>query len=367
MEPTTGFGSAPIKPDSPKAPGSSRGGMPAAGMDVLDALQNPIVQVDPDGIVTAVNAAWRRFAASAFAEGESQGVGLAYRDVARRTCLQAEVDWQRLDLGLQQVLDGERDEFSHELPCSHKPSRWIRLTITALPREPRSGAVVVLTDISESRQAAEQARRLRDIHAASSRIHGLIARGGDLQGIFENACRIAVEQGGLRMAWVGLASADGFIRPTALWGHDEGYVDLLQISGDPDRPGGRGPAGQAFRTGAPACCNNLEADDGSVQTRAEALQRGYRSCAAFALAPAGRITGVLAVYSGEPHFFGAEEIELLGLLTESLSHAMHSHELDQQRRRSEQALRASEASLAAAQQVGKVGSWETDITTLAVS
>jgi PAS domain S-box-containing protein len=354
-------------PENHDSPGRDPGlaVMPTA---LLDALPAHIALLDSDGTIRIVNEAWKRFGAENQLSSPHHGVGQNYLEVCRQAAGRGAEKAAAVFEGLQRVLHADCPEFHLEYPChAGTTKRWFHLTITPLPVGRGRGALVVHTDISMRRQAEEQARRQRDFHMASSRIQGMIARGGDLQALYENACRIAVEQGGLRMAWVGLASADGQIRPAALWGHADGYVELLQINADPEPPGGRGPVGQAFRTGSHACCNDLEIDDGSVQTRTEALQRGYRSCAAFPLAPAGRVTGVLAVYSAVAHCFGDEELELLGLLAESLSHAIHSHALEQERLRSEQALRNSEASLAAAQQVGKVGSWQTDIASLAVS
>ncbi len=354
-------------PEKPSSHGPDAG-LTVVPASLLDALPAHIALLDSEGTIRIVNEAWKRFGADNRLADTHHGVGQNYLDICRQSACRGAPEATAVLEGLKRVLRGEASEFHLEYPChAGATQRWFLLTITPLQDDHQRGAVVAHTDISERRQAEMQARRLRDFHAASSRIHGLIARGGDLQGIYENACRIAVEQAGLRMAWVGLASEDGCIHPAALWGHNDGYVELLQISDDPEQPGGRGPAGQAFRTGTPACCNDIEADAGSLYTRLEALQRGYRSCAVFPLTPGGRITGVLAVYSGEANCFGDEEFELLGLLAESLSHAMHSHALEEERRRSEQALRASEASLAAAQQVGKVGSWETDTDTLHVA
>ncbi len=354
-------------PENRNSPGQDAG-LAVVPASLLDALPAHIALLDSSGTIRIVNEAWKRFGEENCLPGTDHGVGRNYLEVCRQAVGLGAPEAAEVLEGLERVLRGESPEFHWEYPChAGATKRWFQLSITPLHEGRQRGAVVAHTDISERRRAEEQARRLRNFHNASSRIHGLIARGGDLQTLYENACRIAVEQGGLRMAWVGLATDDGHIRPTAQWGHDEGYVDLLQISGDPEHPGGKGPAGQAFRTGAPACCNDLEVDDGSVQTRAEALQRGYRSCAVFPLTSSGQVTGVLAVYSGVANCFGSAEIELLGLLAESLSHAIHSHALEQERLRSEQALRASEASLAAAQQVGKVGSWETHLVTLNVT
>ena len=45
-------------------------------------------------------------------------------------------------------------------------------------------------------------------------------------------CRIAVETGNYRMAWIGIAddSPGKLVRPEAYFGHDDGYLDIANIS-----------------------------------------------------------------------------------------------------------------------------------------
>ncbi|MDB5946346.1 MAG: hypothetical protein JWQ33_1372, partial [Ramlibacter sp.] len=75
-------------------------------------------------------------------------------------------------------------------------------------------------------------------------------------------------------------------------------------------------------------------------SRAEALARGYRSCAAFPLRLQGCSIGVFIVYSREPLYFDDEELGLLTGLADNFSFAIDS-------RRKARALRESEAQLRA--------------------
>ena len=115
------------------------------------------------------------------------------------------------------------------------------------------------------------------------------------------------------------------------------------------------------------CCNDIAADEGTFYTKAQALARGYRSCAAFPLVADGRCFGIIVVYGDYPGYFGQEEIQLLTALAENLSFAVEAHWREDKRLAIEAALRRSEASMAAAQSVGKVGSWEKDLVTGAIT
>ena len=112
-------------------------------------------------------------------------------------------------------------------------------------------------------------------------------------------------------------------------------------------------------------CNDIEADGQHFAYRAEALARGYRSCAAFPLKVENRPVAVFIVYAATPLYFDDEELALLASLADNFSFAMEARERDTQRRRMEHALRASvdrlnhqQALLSMASRLGRLGAWE---------
>ena len=209
--------------------------------------------------------------------------------------------------------------------------------------------------------AAEKIRRLNRLYAVSSGINEAIVRVPDEHQLYVEACRIAVERGGFMMAWVGRnAPAQTQIEPVARWGKDDGYVDSIRISTDPQRREGLGPGGTALRTGRPAVCNDIDAEHEYFAFRKEALARGYRSCAAFPLKLEGRPVAVFLVYAAEPLYFDDNELALLTSLADNFSFAIEAREKDRQRAR-------AEALLTMASRLGRIGAWEVDLSTLAVT
>jgi signal transduction histidine kinase len=79
--------------------------------------------------------------------------------------------------------------------------------------------------------------------------------------------------------------------------------------------------------------------------REQALAREYRSSAAFPLRVGSEVLGALTLYSGEPGFFTAQEIDLLSSLANDLSFAMESMDREARRRQAEEALKESEERL----------------------
>src|SRR3989442_15900093 len=60
-----------------------------------------------------------------------------------------------------------------------------------------------LQDVTEHRLAEEKILRLTRVHAVLSGINALIVRVRDRDELFREACRIAVEAGGFKLAWLG--------------------------------------------------------------------------------------------------------------------------------------------------------------------
>src|SRR6185437_7804783 len=105
-----------------------------------------------------------------------------------------------------------------------------------------------LQDMTEQKNSEEKIRRLNRVYATLSRINTLIVRVRDRQELFEEACRIAVEQGGFGIAWIGkLDPLTLDITPCAWAGVDSDLVASLTLSSRSDIPQGEGLAGRAVR------------------------------------------------------------------------------------------------------------------------
>lgn len=216
--------------------------------------------------------------------------------------------------------------------------------------------------------AADKIRRLNRLYAVSSGINEAIVRISDERQLYQEACRIAVERGGFMMAWVGRNDpGQHALAPVARWGKDDGYVDAVRIRTDSRHREGVGPGGTAFRTGAPAVCNDIEADDRFFAYRHEALERGYRSCAAFPLKFEGHPVAVFLVYAATPLYFNDEELALLTSLADNFSFAMEARARDAQRRASLERLNHQQALLSMASRLGRLGAWEVELPSMQVT
>jgi len=161
--------------------------------------------------------------------------------------------------------------------------------------------------------------------------------------LFEEACRIAVEDGGFRMAWIGLADPTSRrVLPAAHAGVTNDYLERLDIVlGDDAR--GRGPTGSAVRAGKHMACNDIENDPHMTPWREDALRNGYRSSATFPLKVLGEVRGAFSLYAAETDFFDDEEVKLLDELAMDIGFAMEFAQKEAVRKRTEGGLQESEA------------------------
>jgi len=162
---------------------------------------------------------------------------------------------------------------------------------------------------------------LSRIQAVLSGINSTIVRVRDRRELFRESCRIAVQQGGFRMAWIGLVEPGEIRAAPLVWeGFDHGYLEEVgtALSGVDEDPGS---VGKAIRYKKMVVANDIETDPHTV-FKHEALSRGYRSLIAMPLMVAEEVVGVLVLYAGETGFFDYEELKLLKDLAGDISFAL---------------------------------------------
>jgi len=170
----------------------------------------------------------------------------------------------------------------------------------------------MIYDITERRRAENAIRTSNRALRVSSSCNQALIRVSEEQELFEEICRIIVEEGGYRLAWFGLVERDAAktIRPVAQRGYEAGYLDRLRLTwADTDR--GKGPSGEAVRTACTQVNQDFATNPLMAPWRDDALQRGYHSSIALPLKGESEVIGVLAICAAEPDAFDADEVKLL--------------------------------------------------------
>jgi PAS domain S-box-containing protein len=228
-----------------------------------------------------------------------------------------------------------------------------------------SGAVEYLStiarDITLRKEHENRITRLNRVYAVLSGINTTIVRTRSRQELFDEACRIAVEEGRFRLAWIGLLEPDGAgIVPVARAGLDEGYLDGLRLSALDDSPDSLKLVTRVMREKAAVVCNDIDSDSRMARWREEALRRGYRSLVVLPLQVEEKVLGVLLLYASEKDFFDTEEMRLLTEVAGDISFALDNFKREAVRERAEQALGESEARFRSLTEMSSDFYWETD-------
>lgn len=193
-------------------------------------------------------------------------------------------------------------------------------------------------DITAHRIADEKINRLNRMYMVLSKTNETIIRTRDRDKLFQEVCRIAVEQGRFRMAWVGLVKpGESVVKPAAHYGFEDGYLSEILINID-DVPEGQGPTGKAIREGKYSICNDIEKDDFMLPWREKAIKRGYLSSASFPFKVGGMVAGTINLYSGERNFFDDDEIGLLNEMAEDVSFSLDFMRAEEARASAEESL-----------------------------
>ena len=187
--------------------------------------------------------------------------------------------------------------------------------------EQRTAALTA--EIAQRKEQEAKVLRLNRIYSVLSGINTTIVRVREQQELFTEACRIAVEHGQFRMAWIGVLDSEGVnVTPVVKAGFEDGYLDHISLSLRDDDPDGCKLVVRALREKTSVVCNDVGTDPQMARWREEALLRGYRSGVVFPLLTGGKTAGVFALYASETGFFDAEEMKLLIEMAGDISFAL---------------------------------------------
>lgn len=149
----------------------------------------------------------------------------------------------------------------------------------------------------------------------------------DEETILDTVCDLAVNHLSLKLAWIGLVDEGSYVvHPVAVCGSGKAYLDGIRITWD-DSAKGRGPTGQAIRTGQATVTNQIERDPDFAQWRSRAIEHGLHSSAAFPLLNNDQVLGTLNVYGSEANHFTVEYIQVLQSLANLTATALSSARL----------------------------------------
>jgi diguanylate cyclase (GGDEF)-like protein/PAS domain S-box-containing protein len=146
-------------------------------------------------------------------------------------------------------------------------------------------------------------------------------------------CRIIVDIGGYRMAWVGYAENDDYksIKPKEYYGHStKEFFKSIKLSWSENHVNGQGPGGRTIREAMPVVVDNLMLDQ-TYPVKTEARKHGYLSLISLPLKQKDKAFGLLAMYASEIRNFAEQEVSLLQELADNLAIGILNIRLEKER------------------------------------
>ncbi len=302
--------------------------------EILEATSDLVGRADVNGRVLYMNRAGRKML----------GIGTD-EDISHLQILDTHPGWAgALVIGEALAAAKREGVWQGETTFLSREGREIPASQVIVAHKTPEGSVkffsTIARDISDRRQAeAAQRKANRALKTLSEGNQAVIKAAAEPE-LLHDICRIIVEDGGYRLAWVGYAEDDPekTVRPVAQAGYEAGYLEHLKITWA-DKERGRGPTGTAIRTGQPCIARDILTDPNFTPWRGEALKRGYASSLVLPLTAEGRTFGALNIYAAEPDAFDAEEVHLLTELANDLTFGVMALRTRAERQRATEALK----------------------------
>lgn len=274
-------------------------------------------------------------------------------------------EWQQLmaDYFANEVV-GLRKSFDKEYKIvrkSDKSERWVHgLGELVVDKDNRPIKMIgTIRDITELKNAEREIVNLNRVYALLSNTNEAIVRIKDRQKLFDEICRIAIDNGKFRMAWIGIVNNDSNkVDVKASAGLIENYLEDINIDLS-NEIRSEGPAGKVIKNGTNIIVNDIEKDKNMLPWKENALRLGYKSCAIFPLNVFGKVIGVFSIYSSQKDFFHLQEIRLLDEMAMDISFALEFFETEKKRKIVEENLRISEEQFRSLYENSTIGLYRT--------
>ncbi|MEO8062174.1 MAG: PAS domain S-box protein [Pseudomonadota bacterium] len=184
------------------------------------------------------------------------------------------------------------------------------------------GTASIGEDITERVRAEVNIRHLNRVYSMLSSINGLIVRVRDCDELFKEACRIAVEAGGFRMAMVCVVDPATLLPiVVASAGKEDALLSELKEILASREDSAKTMVARTMKA-RQAIVSNDSQKDGAVLLPQRYVKAGVRSIAVLPLIVADKVMGVIALYADETEFFHREEMKLLTDLTNDIAFAI---------------------------------------------
>lgn len=216
---------------------------------------------------------------------------------------------------------GKTIVFERRIRRTSGDERLCEVTLVPLPSATRRLLRSSFIDITQRKAAERTLHRLNRTLRALSAGNEVLVRAISEPELLTNMCRVAVETGGYRIAWIGVPQEDAPKSVTAAaWAGEQVEFLIQQLQcGWADESLRLGITGKAICSGEPQITENLAIDPKMSPWAAIAQEYGLSSGVAFPLKGDSGVFAVFTIYASELGAFDVDELKLLQELANDLA------------------------------------------------
>lgn len=302
----------------------------------IGAMPDPLIELSAEGQILAVHTPRRDLLTLPAEEQVNRPVREVLPEAAAGVVLEALAEAAR---------EGYSNGREIQLPVPGG-TRWFELSISRRSQRAQNPPRFLLLsrDITARKRDADQIHRLNQLYTALSRSNQAITRLENSTTLLREICQIAVECGGMKMAWAGLLDPLGHQLQAVAWaGEGTDYLRDLRITTDPADPLSQGPLGTALREQHPVWCQDFQNDPATAPWHERARTYGWGAVAALPLRREGAVIGGIGLYCAEPNGFDERSQDLLIEMVRDIDFALDRLSSLATQRRLERDVAASEA------------------------
>ena len=284
---------------------------------IVNSTDDAIISKTLAGIITSWN------------PGAERVFGYAAREVVGKS-IQILIPPERIDDEseiLAKIARGERiDHYETIRVC--KDGRLIHISVTISPIRDEGGNIIgaskIARDITERKHAEQALAKANRVLQVLSACNAMLIHATDEAELLDWICRLIVETGGYRMAWIGRAenNAGKIVRPVAWYGTGTEYLTEVKITWADD-PWGQGPTGTAIRSGLVQVNQNSLTNPAVAIWRASAIKHGFQASIALPVRISTGDASILTMYAAEIDAFDPAEVKLLEELAGNLAYGIN--------------------------------------------
>jgi diguanylate cyclase (GGDEF)-like protein/PAS domain S-box-containing protein len=181
------------------------------------------------------------------------------------------------------------------------------------------------TDITELNEVNDKLIRLNNFYEALLLSNRLLINEENIEKIFHEMCKIAVDYGKLKMARVSIMEEkSGKFNQVAVYMKDDKCIDyleelkLMHYAASPNQDG----TTRAYLTKEIVIINDFESDESVSIFRQAAIKAGIKSAVAFPILHKDKVYAIFTLYADKKNYFDGEILDLINYLVNDLSYAI---------------------------------------------